>query len=616
MATVQKTSLKRYNGIDWDPVYLTTSADITYLGTAITANPGAGFDKGVAITASTSVAELLTTIIQNLVKINSDEIPAIKDGTALENIPAANITGMVERDNLPVDVSGKTISVTNDDERKALTYTQVNPGDLVTVNDLNTWSVLTSTPTEVTMKELHMATLVTQLEWNKVTQTPSTLIGYGIVDAATADDMTLAKTDIMNLKNGSAIEALNVSKLSGLIPATKLGADATQHTYEFTSLSTAITALMSDDGTTYPLSLGDIIITGATDGGVYRINSTDRTTFDTATVTAFRKIGYMATIPYTAIGNLPTTLAGFGITDAVASSMVVTEANATNVGKLLVLNADGKLDVSITGDAATLGGNASEFYAKQTDLTTTNENVSTLTTRVNEISGTADIDASRVTSGVFDLARIPKAAIENVHPVANHAAMLALTITDIQSGDSVKVLDDDGKGTVQLYVVTDDTKLGTEDAFISYAVGAAASVAWSGVNDKPTTLAGFGITDAVAKTEIVTIAIAANAGKLLALNADGKLDVDITGAVSWDKVDGRPSSTKAQIDNAVASSFHANRVVLDKIADSNGTLTYNGTNMATADAVTALSGGILTVLADANLPADAAVGAMCLEPLV
>ena len=66
-------------------------------------------------------------------------------------------------------------------------------------------------------------------------------------------------------------------------------------------------------------------------------------------------------VPCTKIGisewedleNIPTTLAGFGITDAVAIGEVVEIATAN---KLLRLNAEGKLPADITGDAATVGG--------------------------------------------------------------------------------------------------------------------------------------------------------------------------------------------------------------------------------------------------------------------
>lgn len=49
---------------------------------------------------------------------------------------------------------------------------------------------------------------------------------------------------------------------------------------------------------------------------------------------------------------------------------------------------------------------------------------------------------------------------------------------------------------------------------------------WSAIQDKPTTIAGYGITDAVNVSEVVDTA---TANKILKLNADGKLPADVTG---------------------------------------------------------------------------------------
>ena len=57
----------------------------------------------------------------------------------------------------------------------------------------------------------------------------------------------------------------------------------------------------------------------------------------------------------------------------------------------------------------------------------------------------------------------------------------------MQNGDTIKV-NDEGK----MYFVADDSKLGTEEAFIEFVVGTAAmaalaeAVPWSGVTGKPT----------------------------------------------------------------------------------------------------------------------------------
>ncbi|HYG87002.1 MAG TPA: phage tail protein [Azospirillum sp.] len=102
-----------------------------------------------------------------------------------------------------------------------------------------------------------------------------------------------------------------------------------------------------------------------------------------------------------------------------------------------------------------------------------------------------DLDAAHITSGVFDIARLPVSVIERMVVVADQAARLALTTATAQNGDVVKEVD-----TGFLYYVVDDTQLGSEAGYEPFSVGSAASVPWSGVTEKPTTLLDYGITDA------------------------------------------------------------------------------------------------------------------------
>ena len=102
--------------------------------------------------------------------------------------------------------------------------------------------------------------------------------------------------------------------------------------------------------------------------------------------------------------------------------------------------------------------------------------------------GSGDItglDASKITSGTISIDRLPKAALERLVPVTDSAARLKLTSADVQNGDTVKEAD-----TGLMYFVSDETKLGTEnaaDAFTPYTAGQASSVPWSGVTGKPST---------------------------------------------------------------------------------------------------------------------------------
>lgn len=83
---------------------------------------------------------------------------------------------------------------------------------------------------------------------------------------------------------------------------------------------------------------------------------------------------------------------------------------------------------------------------------------------------TSDIDATRI-KGQLDISNIPPAGLDNVVKVDTVTDMLALTVDDVQNGDTVMII---GVTPPVQYQVVDDTKLGTMDAFQEYAAGTAA----------------------------------------------------------------------------------------------------------------------------------------------
>jgi hypothetical protein len=91
-----------------------------------------------------------------------------------------------------------------------------------------------------------------------------------------------------------------------------------------------------------------------------------------------------------------------------------------------------------------------------------------------------NIDASKITSGTIDLARLPAGALERLVTVADQTARFALTTASVQLGDTVKQRD-----TGVMYIVVDTSKLGQAAGYVEYTAGSAASVPWSGVTGKP-----------------------------------------------------------------------------------------------------------------------------------
>lgn len=80
----------------------------------------------------------------------------------------------------------------------------------------------------------------------------------------------------------------------------------------------------------------------------------------------------------------------------------------------------------------------------------------------------------------IDISIIPTGALDRLVAVTDKTAMFALTIDDVQKGDSVQTMD-----TGVMYRVIDDTNLSNETGYKEYTAGRASSVPWSGVADKP-----------------------------------------------------------------------------------------------------------------------------------
>ena len=92
------------------------------------------------------------------------------------------------------------------------------------------------------------------------------------------------------------------------------------------------------------------------------------------------------------------------------------------------------------------------------------------------------LDASKITSGTIDLARLPQGALDRLIKVADDTARFKLTTKDVQLGDSVKVTN-----TKKMYIVIDEMKLSSEAGYEPYTADSATSVPWSGVTGKPST---------------------------------------------------------------------------------------------------------------------------------
>ena len=143
-------------------------------------------------------------------------------------------------------------------------------------------------------------------------------------------------------------------------------------------------------------------------------------------------------------------------------------------------------------------------------------------------AATTTIDASAIGSGTIDIDRLPSGALERLVVVANEAARLALTVTDVQNGDVVQEED-----TGLMFFVKDQTKLGTEhpeQAYQEFTAGAATSVPWSGVTGKPDTFppsththqpSEVGLGNVTNDAQVKGLASGTTAGNIVTWGADG-----------------------------------------------------------------------------------------------
>lgn len=439
-------------------------------------------------------------------------------------------------------------------------------------------------------------------------------------------DVATAKSDISSLKDGSAITTIDASKINGVIDEKNLP----------DSVKERLTIVETDDAryllTTETVQQGDIV----------KVTQTNKMYIVKDTNNLGNESGYepivadsASSVAWANITDKPTTVAQSGLTDAVEDADVSTTYAA---GKIVgyeqgqnettstqyEINATAKRATEADQatkalDADKLGNQTPDYYAKQSDMDTVKSQigesgVSGILKDIEDLKSgdtISSIDATKI-KGVLDIDNIPPAAVERLYIASTEADLATLTTEQVQNGDTVKIND-----SGLMFFVKDESKLGNPtdymQAFEAYTVGQASQVPWTGVTGKPTDLAGYGITDAVNVNEKVTEANAGNAGKILVLNADGKLDVDITGHVDWANINNKPTSSVEQIDAAVATATHTNRDVLDKLTDVDGRLTYNGNGMATKAELDKVSLSALKVV-DA-LPEDAETDQLVLEKI-
>jgi phage-related tail fiber protein len=248
-----------------------------------------------------------------------------------------------------------------------------------------------------------------------------------ITPDATNDRVTIAVPNATSSTPG-AMTAADKAKLDGI----QSGAEPNQNAFSNVKVGTTTIAADSKTDTLELVAGANIVLTPDA--------ANDKVTID---VTGVAPASH--THPFSDITNKPTTVDGYGITDAVKTSDVVTSP-APN--KILKLDANGKLPTSITGNADGNAATASKLQTARTISLSGDVTGSTSFDGSSNVSINATLANSGVTPGTY-----PKVTVDAKGRVTGGQA---LSPSDIPNLDWSKI-----------------------------------------TSGKPTTLAGYGITDGV-----------------------------------------------------------------------------------------------------------------------
>ena len=181
------------------------------------------------------------------------------------------------------------------------------------------------------------------------------------------------------------------------------------------------------------------------------------TTVDGYGITDAVKVGDK--VAWSNVENAPTTLEGYGITDAVKASDAQQAITADTVTANTFTGA-------LTGNAAT----ATKLEAP------VNVTFSGVTADATTFDGSADLNVNvtavpaALVTGVLSEANIPASIVSTLKTVNNDEERFALTIDDVQNGDTVYVAE---PAPGKMYRVVDDTKLNEEAGYQEFSAGIA-----------------------------------------------------------------------------------------------------------------------------------------------
>jgi hypothetical protein len=486
----------RVNGVNYSSNINTQSTTTgTSDGNNYTSNVTFNGSNYTLTTSRNSLPDIVTDITHT--HLQSD-ITGLSDSLLSKaNIDGSNATGTWN-----VSVSGNAATVTNG---LYSTGSYSNPSWLTTL----AWSKLTGIPTTVSGYGITDAVVtsgsytnpawITSIPYSKITSTPTTVSGYGITDGVSTSG---------SYSNPSWITSLAYSKLTGtptnvstftndaayltsesdpiFVASVAHGISGTDTTHWNNAYNKKVTNVSFSGTATKTLTI--TYNDGTTVTGSFTDDNDGTGTGASAGVTSYAgRNGTVVPIAgdytFAMIGSTPTTLAGYGITDAAPLSHTHTFASLTS--KPTTISGYGITDaVSTSGSYANPTWITSLAYSKLTSVPTTTSGF-----------------------GITD-------AVSTLTTYSNPAWITGLAWSKILTTPT----------TLTGYGITDAVNVNSSYTNPSWLV----SIPFTKITSKPTTLAGYGITDAI---QAHTAIIAATHTKIT-YNTDGTVasGTDITAA--------------------------------------------------------------------------------------
>lgn len=122
-------------------------------------------------------------------------------------VTPSNIDGIIPEDKLPFDAKERVYTVSSESELYQIVKNPVHNGDVFYIenNSGNTWYFVVDDiylGSDDAFKAFRKFSAITEIDWNDITNTPTSLAGYGIIDGVTQYELEAVHQSASSIKEG------------------------------------------------------------------------------------------------------------------------------------------------------------------------------------------------------------------------------------------------------------------------------------------------------------------------------------------------------------------------------------------------------------------------------